>query len=73
VAGDQGRSSNKLREMKFHDGRVDLRTFKMESESPRGTCWARLVAESRSFESSSRMPERNCWLVVHRMPMRAPQ
>jgi len=38
---------------------------RMESES-HGDLLARLVAESRSFESSSKDAERNCWLVVHR-------
>lgn len=37
----------------------------MESES-REDLLARLVAESRSFEATSKDPERNCWMVVHR-------
>jgi hypothetical protein len=27
---------------------------------------ARLASESREFDASSRDPERNCWLAVHR-------
>jgi len=53
-------------------GAVDLRTFKDgRSESQRGLL-ARLVAESRSFESAGRDAERNCWLVVSPPAWRAP-
>ncbi len=32
----------------------------------RETLVKRLAEESRAFETSSRDPERNCWMVVHR-------
>jgi hypothetical protein len=37
----------------------------MASES-REALVERLAQESRGFEASSKDPERNCWLVVHR-------
>lgn len=36
------------------------------SNEERETLVLRLAQESRDFEGTSKDPERNCWLVVHR-------